>query len=157
MAARRGSLAVTMDLTSALDFARADRKSVLVTIRRDGRPQLSNVIHHVGADGVVRVSITATRAKYTNLRREPWAALHVTQQDFWAYVVLEGAVELAPVAADVDDPTVAELVELYRDLAGEHPDWDGYRAAMVSDQRTVVHLRAQRAYGMLRLPGASAG
>ncbi len=124
-----------MELTTAIDFARAQRQSVLTTIKRDGRPQLSNVIHHVDADGVVRVSITANRAKYANLQREPWAALHVTQQDFWAYVVLEGAVELAPVAAADDDPTVAELVELYRHLAGEHPDWDdvprcdGQRAA----------------------------
>lgn len=144
-----------MDLSTAVDFARAHRQSVLVTIKKDGHPQLSNVIHHVGDDGVVRVSITADRAKYVNLRRTPWAALHVTQPDFWAYVVLEGDVELAEPAAATDDATVEELVQLYRDMAGEHPDWDEYRAAMVDDRRTVVRLRADHAYGMLRLPSSS--
>jgi len=138
-----------MELTTAAEFARQHRRSVLVTMRRDGRPQLSNVMHHVDADGVVRVSITADRAKYHNLRREPWAALHVTQDDFWAYVVLEGPAEVATPAEAVDDPTVEELVRLYRDLAGEHADWDDYRRAMVADRRTVVRLRADRAYGML--------
>src|SRR6185312_5558782 len=144
-----GSLADVMDLTVALDFARSHRQSVLVTQRRDGRPQLSNVMHHVDDAGVVRVSITATRAKYANVRREPWAALHVTQPDFWAYVVVEGSAEVAPPAQAIDDATVEELVTLYRDLAGEHPDWDDYRRVMVDEQRTVVRLRPDRAYGML--------
>ena len=138
-----------MDLTAASDFARANRQSVLVTVRRDGRPQLSNVMHHVDPEGVVRVSITAGRAKYHNLRREPWAALHVTQDDFWAYVVLEGPAEVTPVAEATDDATVEELVRLYRDLAGEHPDWDDYRRVMVADGRVVVRLTPDRAYGML--------
>jgi PPOX class probable F420-dependent enzyme len=149
MAGRTASLDGGMELTSALDFARANQKSVLVTTRRDGRPQLSNVVHHVDDAGVVRISITATRAKYANLRREPWAALHVTQPDFWAYVVVEGAADLAPVSEAPDDPTVDELVSLYRSLSGEHPDWDDYRRVMVADRRTVVRLHADRAYGML--------
>ena len=140
---------MTTDLTTALDFARTNQKSVLVTLRRDGRPQLSNVMHHVDAEGVVRVSITATRAKYVNVQRQSWAALHVTQPDFWAYAVLEGPAEVAPVAAAPDDATVEELVTLYRDLAGEHPDWDEYRRVMVDERRTVVRLRPDHAYGML--------
>jgi PPOX class probable F420-dependent enzyme len=141
-----------MELTTALEFARSTRESVLTTIRGNGRPQLSNVLHHVGDDDVIRVSITADRAKYRNLLREPWAALHVTREDFFAYAVLEGAVELAPVAARPDDATVDELVAVYRSLLGEHPDWDEYRSAMVADRRTVVRLRPDRAYGMLQLP-----
>ncbi|MCU1372734.1 MAG: putative F420-dependent enzyme, partial [Actinomycetia bacterium] len=119
------------------------------TIRKDGRPQLSNVLHHVFDDGVIRISITADRAKYHNLKREPWAALHVTREDFFAYAVLEADAELAPVAAAPDDATVEELVELYRGLMGEHDDWDDYRRSMVADRRTVVRLRPTRAYGML--------
>jgi PPOX class probable F420-dependent enzyme len=142
-----------MDLTTAAEFARAHRQSVLTTMRRDGRPQLSNVMHHVDEQGVVRVSITAARAKYANIRREPWAALHVTQPDFWAYVVLEGPAEVATPAESVDDATVEALVRLYRDLAGEHPDWDDYRTTMVADRRTVVTLRPDRAYGMLPSKG----
>jgi PPOX class probable F420-dependent enzyme len=143
-----------MELNEGLDFARANRQSVLTTIRRNGRPQLSNVAHHVFDDGLIRISITADRAKYANLRREPWAALHVTSKDFYAYVVLEGDVELAPVAASPDDATVEELIAYYRALMGEHPDWDEYRRAMVADRRTIVRLTPNRAYGMLQLPSA---
>jgi PPOX class probable F420-dependent enzyme len=143
-----------MELSPAVDFARTTRESVLTTIRGNGRPQLSNVIHHVFDDGVIRISITADRAKYRNLVREPWAALHVTREDFFAYVVLEGDVELAPVAAQPDDATVEELIELYRALMGEHENWDAYREAMVTDRRTVVRFTPNRAYGMLELPAS---
>jgi PPOX class probable F420-dependent enzyme len=138
-----------MELTSAVDFARTTRQSVLITIRGNGRPQLSNVLHTVSDDGVFRISITAPRAKYRNLVREPWAALHVTRADFFAYAVLEGDVELTPVAAKPDDATVDELVDVYRSLEGEHDDWDAYRASMVADRRVVVRLVPVRAYGML--------
>jgi len=135
-----------VELSDALDFARANRWSVLTTIRRNGLPQLSNVSHWVSDDHVIRISITADRAKYHNLRRRPWAALHVTQPDFRAYAVLEGDVELSPVAARPDDETVEELIAYYRALSGEHENWDDYRAAMVTDRRAVVRLTPVRAY-----------
>jgi PPOX class probable F420-dependent enzyme len=138
-----------MELSDALSFAGGIRWSVLTTIRRNGRPQLSNVGHLVGDDGLIRISITADRAKYHNLDREPWAALHATRADYFAYAVIEGAVELSAVAAGVDDATVSELVDLYRGMAGEHPDWDDYRRSMVQDRRVVVRIRPERAYGML--------
>jgi PPOX class probable F420-dependent enzyme len=138
-----------MDLNQAVDFARVNAHSVLTTIRGNGRPQLSNVVHHVFDDGLIRISITADRAKYKNLRREPWAALHVTQSDFWAYAVIEGSVVLTPVATRADDATVDELVEYYRAVSGEHENWDEYRAAMVADRRVIVRLSPERAYGML--------
>ena len=138
-----------MELSRALDFARTNRRSVLVTVRGSGRPQLSNVMHHVFDDGLIRISITADRAKYKNLVREPWAALHVTREDFWAYTVLEGDVELSAVAAQPDDATVEELIGYYRAAQGEHPDWQEYRASMVADRRVVVRFRPNRAYGML--------
>ncbi len=139
-----------MDLDEALTAVRSHHRSTLVTLRRDGRPQLSNVLHGVDETGLVRVSTTADRAKYANLRRTPWAALHVNGEDFWSYVVLEGDVELSEVAAAPDDPAVEELVDLYRSLAGEHGDWDDYRAAMVREQRVVVRIRPTYAYGLLR-------
>ena len=137
-----------MELDHALDFARTHRQSVLTTIRSNGRPQLSNVMHAVLDDGTIGISITADRAKYHNLVREPWAALHVTQEDFYAYVVIEADVELSPVAAQPDDAAVEGLIELYRAMAGEHDDWDDYRRAMVADRRVLVRLRPSRAYGM---------
>jgi PPOX class probable F420-dependent enzyme len=140
-----------MDLDAALDFARTTRRSVMATSRRDGRPQLSNVFHGVGDDGVIRVSVTASRAKYRNLARDPWAALHVTRDDFFAYAVLEGEVELAPVIESVDDPGVDEHVAHYRGVVGEHDDWDAYRASLVTERRSIVRFRPTRAYGMLDL------
>jgi PPOX class probable F420-dependent enzyme len=139
-----------MDLDTALDFARANRRSILATLKRDGRPQLSNVVHAVDDHGVVRVSITNTRAKTANMRRDARVSLHVISDDFWSYVVLEGLADLSPVASDPDDATCDELVEYYRALSGEHPDWADYRAAMVKDQRLMLRLRPQHAYGITR-------
>jgi PPOX class probable F420-dependent enzyme len=139
-----------MELSRALEAARATNRSVLTTIRRNGLPQLSNVSHYLDAEGIIRISTTADRAKYINLIRRPWAALKVDGRNFWSYAVLEGDVELSQVAAAPDDETVEELITLYRDLAGEHSDWDEYRAAMVTDRRLVIRLKANRAYGLLR-------
>ncbi len=139
-----------MELEEALVAARATNQSVLTTIRRNGRPQLSNVVHAVGDDGLVRVSTAADRAKYHNLRRTPWAALKVDGESFWSYAVIEGDVELSAVAERPDDPTVEELVALYRSISGEHPDWEEYRTAMVTERRVVLRLRPTKAYGALR-------
>ena len=138
-----------MDLTKALSFARPHHQGILITLRSNGRPQSSNIAFGVGDDGIVRISVTDDRAKVRNLRRDPRVALHVNRADFYAYVVLEGDGELSPVAAASNDPTVDELVELYRAIQGEHPDWNEYREAMVADRRLVLRLRPSRAYGML--------
>ena len=137
-----------MELDAALAMARATHHSVLVALKKDGKPQLSNVAHMVGEDGIIRVSITATRAKYHNLRRAPWAALHVNGATVWSYAVLECDAELSPVAADPHDTTVDELVDVYRAIGGEHSDWEEYRSAMVRDRRVVVRLTPRYAYGI---------
>ncbi|WP_035305034.1 PPOX class F420-dependent oxidoreductase [Actinokineospora inagensis] len=124
------------------------RRGVLTTIKRDGRPQLSNVAYHYDADrDLVRISVTESRAKTRNLRRDPRASLHVTTEDLGAYTVVEGTVTLTPIAADPHDATVDELVEVYREIIGEHPDWDEYRAAMVADRRLLIHLPIEHTYG----------
>ena len=138
-----------MDLSVALEFVAAHRRGVLVTLRGDGRPQLSNIFYLTGPDGSVRVSVTDDRAKTVNVRRDPRAQLYVTREDFFAYVVLDGTASLSPVAAEVDDPVVDELVDMYRLASGEHPDWDEFRRAMVTDGRLVLTLSASQAYGML--------
>lgn len=140
---------MALDLGTALDFARTTRNSVLATCKRDGRPQLSNVSHGVDASGLIRISVTAGRAKFANISRDPRVSLHVTASDFWSYVVIEGDAELSAVAATPDDTTVDELVEFYRAVVGEHPDWDDYRAAMVRDRRALVRVRPTHAYGMV--------
>lgn len=141
-----------------VDLVAARRSGVLTTLKSDGRPQLSNVTYafYPGGDdagggnssGTVRVSITADRAKYKNLLRDPRASLHVTTEDFWAYAVAEATADLSPVAADPADATVDELVQLYRDVQGEHPDWQEYRQVMVRDRRVVLRLPIERVYGM---------
>ena len=138
-----------MELSNALEFARTQRQGVLTTIRRDGRPQISNIVYALDDSGTARISVTAGRAKTKNLQRDPRASLYVCGDNFWAYAVLEGSATLSPVATDSGDATVEELVALYRSLSGEHPDWDEYRAAMVADQRLVVRITPTRAYGML--------
>ena len=121
---------------------------VLVTLKRDGRPQLSNVNHHYDAkERIVRVSLTDDRAKTRNLRRDPRASYHATSPDRWSWTVAEGTAELSEVAADPHDAAVEELIDLYRAVRGEHPDWDEYRAAMVAERRLVMRLRVERAYG----------
>jgi PPOX class probable F420-dependent enzyme len=138
-----------MELDQALEAARANHQSVLTTLRRDGKPQLSNVLHHVGEDGLIRLSTTADRAKYLNLRRAPWAALKVDGESFWSYAVIEAAATFSEVAADPNDAAVDELVDYFRAVSGEHSDWDDYRRAMVAERRVVVRLDPTRAYGAL--------
>jgi PPOX class probable F420-dependent enzyme len=138
-----------MELDKALDFIRSRQHGVLTTLKRDGRPQLSNITYSLGADGIVRISVTDGRAKTTNIRRDNRVSLHVSQEDFWAYVVIEADADLSPVASAPDDATVDELVEYYRAAAGEHPNWDEYRSVMVSEGRLVLRLHPTRAYGML--------
>jgi PPOX class probable F420-dependent enzyme len=137
-----------MELTEALAFARDRRQGVLVTIRANGRPQISNIMFVPGEGDTLRISVTDDRAKTRNLRRDPRASLYVLGDNFWQWTVIDGEAELSPVAADPHDATVDALVEYYKIGSGEHPDWDEYRAAMVADRRLVITLRPERAYGV---------
>jgi len=124
------------------------KRGILVTLKRDGRPQLSNVGHSYDPEQrLLRVSVTDGRAKTKNLRRDPRASYYVTGQDMNAYLGLDLDAELTPVTADPHDATADELVELYRLIAGEHPDWEEFRAAMVADRRLVLRLHVRHAYG----------
>jgi PPOX class probable F420-dependent enzyme len=138
-----------MHIDDALDFIRDKRNGILIALKSDGRPQSSNIAYAVGADDVIRISVTDGRAKTANLRRDPRASLHVNRDDFWAYVVIEADVTLTPVAQSPDDETVDQLVEYYRAIVGEHDDWAEYRQAMVDDGRLVLELHPTSAYGML--------
>lgn len=137
-----------MELATALAAARPRHQGVLVTLRSDGRPQLSNIAYALDDAGTARISVTDARAKTRNLRRDRRASLYVPGDTFWSYLVLDGTAELSPVATAPDNATVDELAELYRTVAGEHPDWDEFRAVMVAEGRLVVRLRIERAYGI---------
>ena len=121
----------------------------VATIKKDGRPQLSDV-SYTTAGGLIRFSTRTTLAKVHNLRRDPRISLKVSAPHGRSYAVAEGTAELTPVSWAVDDATVAELIDVYRSIAGEHPDWDEYRRAMVADGRMVVRIRTEHLYGWVQ-------
>ena len=134
-----------------LDFVAGQKWGVLATIRRNGRPQLSNIGYAYDPEQrLFRVSVTADRAKTKNLQADPRVTLHVSSPDFWTWVAVEGTAELTPVAAEPGDATVDELVVYYRGISGEHENWDEYRAAMVADRRLVVRFTPEHTYGQVR-------
>jgi PPOX class probable F420-dependent enzyme len=138
-----------MELADALAFVQARKNGVLTTIRANGRPQLSNILYVPGDDGVLRISVTDSRAKTKNMRRDPRVSLYVPGDNFWQFVVVEGTAALTPVAADPHDDTVEQLIAYYRAGNGEHSNWDDYRAAMVADGRLIAAVHPERAYGLV--------
>jgi PPOX class probable F420-dependent enzyme len=124
------------------------RLAVLATIKADGRPQLSPVMpfHDPQAD-VILVSMTEGRAKTANLRRDPRATLEFTAPDGWSWATAEGIATLTGPGTDPYGPEVEALVGYYRLAAGEHPDWDEYRAAMVADRRVLMTMTVDHVYG----------
>jgi PPOX class probable F420-dependent enzyme len=125
-----------MDISEALDFVRANHRAILATTRSDGTPQLSPVTPGVDAAGRIVISTREPLAKTRNLRRDPRAWLCVfTERFYGSWVTVSGDVEI------VSLPEALPLLETYyRDISGEHPDWDDYRAAMVRDERVLVRL-----------------
>jgi PPOX class probable F420-dependent enzyme len=131
-----------------LAFLAENHAGVLATVKRDGRPQLSNLFYAYDPEAnLVRISVTADRAKTKNIAADPRVTLHVASKDFWTWVAVEGTAELTPVAADPHDATADELVTYFRAINGEHDDWDEYRAAMVADRRQVVRFHPEHTYG----------
>jgi PPOX class probable F420-dependent enzyme len=129
-----------MDLDEARAFVRDNHRAVLATTRRDGRPQLSPVTVGVAPDGRLRISTRETAVKARNVRRDPHVSLCVVNDGwFGEWVQVEGTVEIVPLPEAMD-----MLVDYYRDVSGEHPDWDDYRAAMVRDRRVMLLITVER-------------
>ncbi|MCA2216497.1 PPOX class F420-dependent oxidoreductase [Jidongwangia harbinensis] len=135
--------------TELWDAVVAGNAGTLATIKRDGRPQLSDVNYTADPDTrIIRISTRDPLAKVHNLRRDPRASLHVPAVHGSGYAVAEATASLSSVAADEHDATVEELIEVYRLVQRkEHPDWADYRRAMVADRRVVLSLRVERLYG----------
>jgi PPOX class probable F420-dependent enzyme len=124
------------------------RLGILATIKADGRPQLSPVLPFYDEKaGVIHVSMTEGRAKAANLRRDPRATLEVTGPDGRSWATAEGVATLVGPGTDPDGPEIQALVDYYRHAAGEHPDWDEYRAAMVADRRVLMTMTVDHVYG----------
>jgi PPOX class probable F420-dependent enzyme len=130
-----------MDLAQARDFLRANHRAVLATARADGRPQLSPVACGVDGAGLVIISTRETAVKTRNLRRNPAASLCVFTDGFYGpWVQVDGSAEIISLPEAMD-----HLVDYYRRISGEHPDWAEYRAAMIRDGRCIVRITLTRA------------
>ncbi|CAO5246386.1 PPOX class F420-dependent oxidoreductase [Frankia sp. AgKG'84/4] len=125
-----------MELDAAIGFVRDHHRAVLCTTRRDGTPQMSPVSVGVDAGGRLRVSTRLTAFKVSHVQREPVVRLCVLPDEFFGpWLQITGTAEIIGLPAALE-----ELVDYYRELSGEHPDWDDYRAAMVRDQRCIMRI-----------------
>ncbi len=130
-----------MDLDRARGFLRTHHRAVLATTRRDGRPQLSPVVAAIDGEGRVLISTRETAVKTRNLRRDPRASLCAFNDGFFGeWIQVDGTAEVVSLPAAME-----LLVAYYRAVAGEHPDWDDYRAAMERDKRVIVRVSITRA------------
>ncbi|HET8619322.1 MAG TPA: PPOX class F420-dependent oxidoreductase [Acidimicrobiales bacterium] len=130
-----------MDAAEALDFLRANHRAVMATTKADGSTQMSPITVGVDRDGRVVVSSRETAYKVRHLRALPYAAVCAfSDQFFGPWVQVEGPVEVVSLPEAMEP-----LVDYYRDISGEHPDWDDYRAAMERDQRVILRMTVERA------------
>lgn len=130
-----------MDLEAARRFLEENHRAVLATRRGDGGLQLSPVIVTLDDEGRAVVSATETRIKTRNLRRDPRAALCVTNDRFFGpWMQIEGSATILSLPEAMEP-----LVDYYRSVAGEHEDWDEYRSAMRGDQRVLIRIEIERA------------
>ncbi len=129
-----------MSPDEARAFIRANHRATLATLRRDGKPQLSPVLVGVDEDGSLIISTRETALKTANVRRNPWASVCAFGDAFfgnWAQAEGAASVESLPGAME-------SLVRYYRLVAGEHPNWDEYRAAMQRERRVLLRIRLDR-------------
>lgn len=130
-----------MDLDKAREFIRSNHRAVMATRRKDGSPQLSPVVCAVDDEGKVTVSTRETAMKTKNLQRDPAVSLCVVSDGFFGdWVQVDGRATVVPLPEAMDG-----LIEYYRSISGEHPDWDEYRAAMEKERRVLVRIDVERA------------
>ncbi|MCW2526632.1 MAG: putative pyridoxamine 5-phosphate oxidase-related protein, partial [Pseudonocardiales bacterium] len=127
-------------LNELLDFVRPRHQLILTTNRRDGSPQLSPVTGGVDEQGRIVISTYPERAKTANLRRDPSASVLVLSNGFGdAWVQVDGTAEV------IDPPdSVEPLVDYFRCISGEHPNWDEYRQAMREQAKSLIRITPTR-------------
>jgi PPOX class probable F420-dependent enzyme len=130
-----------MDLDEARQIVREQHRAVLATPRSDGRSQLSPVMVGVDPEGCVVISSREAAYKVRNLRRDPRASVCVFSDPvFGRWAQLDGTAEIVSLPQAMEP-----LVEYYRSLSGEHPDWDEYRQAMEEQKRVLIRIHLERA------------
>ena len=138
-----------MELDEALAWVAEKTHGILITIRRDGRAQSSDISFTL-KDGKFCISATASRAKTQNLLRDDRAVLHVTSPKTWSYISFDGTVEVTSPAQSKNDEVNQELAEIYQRILGEeHPNWEEFQQAMINDGRLVLRFVPQSAVGMV--------
>lgn len=138
-----------MELTKALAWSAERKNAVLITLRKDGRAQSSDIVYAI-TDGRFEISLTDDRAKTVNMRRDPRVVLHITEPGSWSYLSFDGTVELTAVTTTVGDATSDLLVDYYEKVAGEpHSDWDEYRQAMVDEGRLIAVFTPTKVVGQI--------
>ncbi|HUE58458.1 MAG TPA: PPOX class F420-dependent oxidoreductase [Acidimicrobiales bacterium] len=125
-----------MDIGNALEFLRSNHWSVLIARKSNGDPQPSPVNHGVDAQGRVVISSREPAYKVRNIRRDPRVSLCAFTNRFYGeWVNIDGTAEIISLPEAMEP-----LVDLFRQIQGEHPDWDDYRAAMVRDKRLIIAI-----------------
>ncbi|MEC7879284.1 MAG: PPOX class F420-dependent oxidoreductase [Actinomycetota bacterium] len=138
-----------MELDEALTWVAEKTHGILITIRRDGRAQSSDISFTLKG-GKFCISATASRAKTRNLLRDDRAVLHVTSPKTWSYISFDGTVEVTSPAQTKNDEVNQELAEIYQRILGEeHPNWEEFQQAMINDGRLVLRFVPQSAVGMV--------
>ncbi|WP_407691264.1 PPOX class F420-dependent oxidoreductase [Saccharopolyspora mangrovi] len=129
-----------VDREALLEFLRPRHKAILLTSRADGRPQMSPLTCGVDTEGRLVISTYPERAKTRNLRRNPQASVCVVS-DEWngPWVQVDGTAEVLDMPDALDG-----LVEYFRCISGEHPDWDEYREAMVHQDKSLLRITIER-------------
>lgn len=130
-----------MDIQRAIEFLRGQHRAILATRRSDGSPQLSPIVAAVDDDGRILISTREAAVKARNLARDPRASLCVINDGFYGqWIQVDGTAEI------IHLPDALELlVDYYRRISGEHPDWTEYRSAMNRDRRLIVRISIDRA------------
>jgi PPOX class probable F420-dependent enzyme len=130
-----------MDVAEAQEYLRRNHRAVLATARRDGRPQLTPVLAAVDDEGRVIISTRETAVKVRNARRDPRVSVMAFPDAFFGgSVQVDGTAEMVPLPAAMD-----LLVDYFRQISGEHPDWAEYRAAMERERRVALRITIERA------------
>jgi PPOX class probable F420-dependent enzyme len=130
-----------MNQVEAMEFVKQNRNGVLATLKKDGRPQLSNIFYLLDEDGLIKISTTADRFKAKNAQRDPRVSMTVLSDNWSEYIVVEGN---ATVSAEGE---LAELRDLYEKISGKpHPNWQEYDEAMLRDHRVIISITIEKLY-----------
>lgn len=135
-------------LAEGFAFAADVQNGIIITLRKDGRPQSSDVHHAVLNDTIV-FSVLPTRAKVFNIERDPRVIYHISHEG--SYLSFDGTAAVSPIATETHGPAMDTLIDAYVAVAkNEHPDWDEFRQAMIDQRRRVITVTPTSVVGLIR-------